>query len=204
MDKLKRAFSFTAMAVVVVSCAGMLQGCGHASLQPFAGKNLQVGAEARMAVLSFDNLSKTQGAGKSMENIILTEFLKKYPARILDPGEVAAALSEERVRLATSIPRETIQALGKRLGVSLFLVGVVHEYEMQMGGGASGSQAPVIALTIRIISAETGEIVWAINAARSGSDKETLFGIGRIKSLNSLAEDMAQDIAQAFARSLKK
>jgi curli biogenesis system outer membrane secretion channel CsgG len=76
---------------------------------------------------------------------------------------------------------------------------------MQMASGAGGSgQIPVIAITLRIIDAATGEIVWAINAARSGSDKETVFGIGKIRSLNTLADDMAKQIAQAFADSLGK
>lgn len=202
MIKVKHAVSVIVSAGVL--CMIMLSGCGP-SVKPFAGRNLKGGEQVKMAILSFDNLSKTQGAGKSMENIILTEFLKSSPVRIIDPGEVAAALSEERVRLATSIPRETVQALGKKLGVDLFMVGVVHEFEMQMASGAGGAgQVPFIAITLRIIDANTGDIVWAINAARSGSDKETVFGIGKIQSLNTLADDIAKQIATAFADSLRK
>lgn len=198
----KRMFFIAVIAGAVLT---MLSGCGVPALKPFAGRHLRGDEGVKLAMLSFDNLSKTQGAGKSMESIILTEFLKSSPVRIVEPGEVAAALSEERVRLATSIPRETIQALGKKLGVDLFMVGVVHEYEMQTASGAGGSgQVPVIALTLRIVDAASGEIVWAINAARGGSDKETVFGIGRIKSLNALADDIAKEIATAFAASLKK
>lgn len=202
MIKVKQAISSIVIAVGL--CAIMLSGCGS-SLKPFADRDLKGDEGVKMAFLSFDNLSKTQGAGKSMENMILTEFLKSSPVKIIEPGAVTAALSEERVRLATSIPRETIQALGKKLGVDLFMVGIVHEYEMQMASGAGGSgQIPVIAITLRIIDTATGEIVWAINAARSGSDKETVFGIGKIRSLNTLADDMSKQIARAFADSLGK
>lgn len=202
MVKVKQAVSVIMSAGVL--CLIVLSGCGP-SIKPFAGRNLKGGEGVKMAILSFDNLSKTQGAGKSMENMVLTEFLKNSPVRIIDPGEVAAALSEERVRLATSIPKETVQALGKKLGVDLFMVGVVHEYEMQMASGAGGSgQVPFIAITLRIIDAKTGDIVWAINAARSGSDRETVFGIGKIQSLNTLADDIAKQIATAFADSLRK
>lgn len=202
MVKVKQAVSVIMSAGVL--CLIVLSGCGP-SIKPFAGRDLKGGEGVKMAILSFDNLSKTQGAGKSMENMVLTEFLKNSPVRIIDPGEVAAALSEERVRLATSIPKETVQALGKKLGVDLFMVGVVHEYEMQMASGAGGSgQVPFIAITLRIIDANTGDIVWAINAARSGSDRETVFGIGKIQSLNTLADDIAKQIATAFADSLRK
>lgn len=192
------------IAVTGVVLMVTLAGCASA-VKPFAGRNLKGGDGVKMAILSFDNLSKTQGAGKSMENMMLTEFLKSSPIRIIDPGEVGAALSEERVRLATSIPRETVRSLGKKLGVDLFMVGVVHEYEMQLASGAGGSgQTPVIAVTLRIIDAGTGEIVWAINAARSGNDNETVFGIGKIISLNTLADDIAKQIAESFADSVKK
>jgi len=190
--------------VAIFACAAFVAGCGTAS-KPFASRSLKADQGRKMALLSFDNLSKTQGAGKSMENMILTEFLKSSPVTIVDPGEVAAALSEERVRLATSIPRETIMNLGKKLGVDLFMVGIVHEYEMQMASGTGGSgQIPVIAITLRIVDAASGDIVWAINASRTGNDKETVFGIGKIQSLNTLADDTAKQIARSFADSLKK
>lgn len=182
----------------------VLSGCAS-SVKPFAGKGLKGGEGMSMAILSFDNMSKTQGAGKSLESLILTEFLSNSPVRIIEPGEVAAALSEERVRLATSIPRETVQTLGKKLGVDLFMIGVVHEYDMLAGGASGGSgQTPVIAMTLRILDAKSGEIVWAVNTARSGNDSESVFGIGKISSLNALAHVTARQVAAAFADSLAR
>jgi hypothetical protein len=183
--------------------SAFLSGCAP-SLKPYAGRNLKKGEGIRMAILPFENLSKTQGAGKSMENVVLVEFLKSGPVTIVDPGEVGAALSKERVRLTTSIPRETLVALGKGLGVDLFMMGTVHDYDMQLltGAGTSG-QVPVLAMSLRILDASTGEIVWAGNAARRGTDRETIFGIGRIHSLNNLAEETASQLAQAFAASLR-
>jgi curli biogenesis system outer membrane secretion channel CsgG len=158
-----------------------------------------------MAILPFDNLSDDQGAGKTMENLALVEFLKRTPAKIVDPGEVSAALLQERVRLATSIPKETIRSLGANLGVDLFLVGIVHEYGMQRASGAGGSgDIPVVSLTLRILDAETGDIVWAISSARRGNDRETAFGMGRIDSLEQLAQSTAMELAQAYAVSMRR
>lgn len=199
MTGMKRWYTFAVIAFALVGCTGSLK-----SGSPFAGRDLKGGEGVRMAILSFDNLSKSQGAGKSMENIMLTEVLKAAPITIVDPGEVAAALSEERVRLATSIPRENLLVLGKKLAVDYFMVGIVHEFEMQSMTGAGGAgQVPLISITLRVIDAKTGDIVWACNATRSGKDKETIFGIGKIDSLNALAELTAQDLAQAFARSFR-
>ena len=65
------------------------------------------------------------------------------------------------------------------LGVDLVLVGTLHDYDTQAatGPGQSG-HVPVLALTLRIVDGRTGTIVWAANAARRGTDRETVFGIG--------------------------
>ena len=81
MVKVKHAVSVIVSAGVL--CMIMLSGCGP-SVKPFAGRNLKGGEGVKMAILSFDNLSKTQGAGKSMENMILTEFLKSSSVRITE------------------------------------------------------------------------------------------------------------------------
>lgn len=191
------------LPVLTIIAAFLLTGCAE-SIKPFAGRNLAGGEGVKLAILPFDNLSKTPGAGKTMENFVLVEFLKRTPIQIVDLGEVIAVLSDERVRLATSIPRETIQSIGGKLGVDLLMIGVLHAYEMQTLSGASGSgQVPVIALSVRIINTATGEIVWASNATRRGNDRESIFGIGRVNFLDALAESTAGEVATAFAQSLR-
>ncbi len=181
-----------------------LSGCGP-SLKPFASRDLKGGEGARMAILPFDNLSATQGAGKSIESLVLIEFLKRSTVKVVDPGEVSAILSKERIRLATSIPKETIHTLGAGLGVGLLMMGTVHQYEMLTASGAGGSgNIPAVAVTLRIIDAESGDIVWASTVSRRGNDREIVFGIGKIQSLNQLAEETAMEFAQAFADSLRK
>lgn len=191
---------FGAILVLLLSA-----GCGKAHVRPFTSKNLKGGEGLRMAIIPVDNLSKSTNTGKSLDNILLVEFLKRVPATVLDPGEVTAAISEARVRLATNIPRETIKSLGKKLEVNYFIIGIVHEFEVQAVSGPSGTvQVPVITFTMRVIDAETGDIVWATNVTRRGNDRETVFGIGRVGSVNALAEQMAEELAEAFGKAILK
>ncbi|RJQ52036.1 MAG: hypothetical protein C4526_08915 [Nitrospiraceae bacterium] len=199
-----RIKKFFYTGVILVLLSALLSGCGS-SVAPFRSKELKKEDGINMAVLPFDNLSKTQGAGKIMENYILVEFLKRSPLDIIEPGEVLSVLSQERIRLATSVPRETINKIGKRLDARLLMIGIVHEYEMQLASGPGGSgQVPVIAVSLRIVDADTGNIVWAVSAPRRGTDNETVFGIGRIQSMDRLAQKTAEEIAQAFTDSMKK
>ena len=194
--------SVFAATLVLVNFAG----CGSGRIaEPFTSQGLKGDAGVRMAILPFDNLSDDQGAGKTMENLVLVEFLKNTSAYIIDPGEVMAALVEERIRLATSIPREILKKLGQRLESDYFILGIVHEYTMQRMSGAGGAgEVPVVSLTLRILDAQSGEIVWATSAARRGNDREKVFGMGRIDSIEQLAQITAQEIAQNLAGSLKR
>lgn len=187
-------------AALAVAC--LVLGACATAVEPYAAPGLRSGERTKMAILPFENLSKAPGAAKTLEGMVLVEFLKRAPLAIVDPGEVAAALSKERIRVATSMSREALDAVATTLGADLVLVGTLHEYDMQTGTGAGGSgQIPVLALTVRVLDAHAGDIVWAANAARRGTDRETVFGIGRIHSLNTLAEETAADMAKAFAAS---
>lgn len=190
------------MTVCVMLILCLASGCAFSSPpSPYASKNFKAG---KMAILPFDNLSVAPGAAKTMENFILVEFLKIEAFTIFEPGAVGEAISEQRVRLATNIPQEIVLKIGKSLGADLIMIGVVHDFQMQRLSGAGGSgETPALAMSVRILDAKTGSIVWATNVSRNGNDSETVFGIGKIQSLNRLATDTAADIAQACRASLK-
>lgn len=190
------------MVLHCITLVLLLTGCSSMSLAPYASTNFRAG---KMAILPFDNLSTAQGAAKAMENFVLVEFLKITNLTVVEPGTVGASLSEERVRLATNISRETLVKLGAALGVDLIMIGVVNEYQMQRLSGASGSgETPVLSVSVRILDAKTGGIVWAVNASRSGNDAETIFGMGRIQSMHELAAVTAASLAESCADSLQE
>ncbi|HEY6006058.1 MAG TPA: hypothetical protein VIV57_24470 [Anaeromyxobacter sp.] len=189
-------------ATVAMAVAAALLGACRTPVKPYAAPALRQGERKKMAILPFENLSKAPGAGKTLEGMVLVEFLKRAPITIVDPGEVAAALSKERVRIATSMSRETLDAVAKDLGVDLVLVGTLHDYDMQAGTGTTG-QIPVLAVTLRVIDARGGDILWAANASRRGTDRESVFGIGRVYSLDILAEQTAAEMAAAFGDSMR-
>lgn len=178
----------------------LMSGCGFSSPPPFASMDFKAG---KLAILPFDNLSEAPGAAKTMENFILVEFLKIPDLSIFEPGEVGEAISRQRVRLATNIPQDVVLKIGESLNADLIMIGVVHDFQMQRLTGASGSgETPVLAASVRILDARTGGIVWATSVSRNGMDSESIFGIGRIRSLNQLAADTAAEIAGACRGSL--
>ncbi len=197
MDAVVKRSSYSTIICLIVILF-LLAGCAS-SLTPYVSRDFEAG---KMAILPFDNLSESQGAAKTMENFVLIEFLKRSSLGIVEPGQVMAAISQARVRLATSIPKETVIQLGQDLEVDLFMIGVVHEYKMQRLTGAGGSgEIPVVSLSLRIIDSKTGNVVWAVNSNRRGNDRESVFGVGRVQSLNELAGHIAMELAQVWSSS---
>jgi polysaccharide biosynthesis protein PelC len=188
-----------------LALAFLIAGCGsNVSVKPFADPSMASIIEGGIAVLPFDNLSESRSAGKTMENMLLIELLKQSSVRFVNPGEVSQALQDERIRLATSMSREALRNLGARLEVSSVVQGVVQEYSMQRLTASGGSgEVPVVSVTIRMLDVETGAIIWAASSTRRGNDTEKVFGIGRVDSLEMLAQNVAAEIAESYAKSVR-
>jgi len=195
----------TPSIAILVFAALSLAGCGgRFAIRPYTSPSVARTISGGIAVLPFDNLSETRSAGKSIENMVLIELLKHSRVRFVNPGEVSQALQEERIRLATSISRESLRNLGLRLGVGAVVQGVVQEYALQRITAAGGSgEIPVVSITIRVLDVRSGDIVWAVTVTRRGNDHEKIFGIGRVDSLELLAQDVAETIARSFGKSIR-
>ena len=57
---------------------------------------------------------------------------------------------------------------------------------------------PSVGLTLRMVEAKSARIVWAGMRFRSGDDNETVFGWGRIRSAERLAEEAVAELLKEF------
>lgn len=145
----------------------------------------------KLAILPFSNYSGKEDAGKQITNAFLVELLKKPFLVLIEPGEVEKALREERVRSTDKIDFETAALLREKLGVDLIMIGAVNEYDyMQI----ENRQIPRIGVSVRILDATDGSIVWAGIHSRKGDDTELVFGWGLVKSLTQLSRICARDM----------
>ncbi len=172
-------------------------------LKPYEFEDYVLPAMPRLAMMPLENFSTTERAGKKVGDIFLVEFLKMKNIYLIEPGNVEVALAEERVRNISIMPVKTINALANKLNVDLIMIGSVMGFEMQQSTGGGGA-IPLISLTVRVLDVKTGNIVWAVNTIRRGDDKEKLFGVGRILSIDKLAEIIAEEISYEFSNFIKK
>lgn len=184
-----------AALATAIAVPALLGGCS--SNPNYYRSDLQLEETATLAVLPLVNLSKYTEASEIIMNSLLVELLDLNVFEIVDPGIVDEVILQKRIRYTDRLPMATMQELGSRMGASYLLLGSVIQFDMITD---RVDILPVISISLRIVGSETGIIVWAATHTKRGDDAESVFGLGRIDTLERLAAVTVKEIT----RTLKK
>ncbi|MCX6638918.1 MAG: hypothetical protein NTW14_00325 [bacterium] len=188
MTKSKALSAFLALTGISLI---WMSGCSGPTV--FLDRSYDFNFIGRVAVIPFDNLSNSQGAGKQATLIFITELLATETFAVVEPGETAKALNEINAGKSMSLDLDQMVKLGKRLNVQGLIIGTVSESSSLRSGGVT---VPVITMDLRLVETETGSTVWSAGrTVGRPSLVSILFGIGG----KSTSETM-----QACVRSLLK
>ena len=155
----------------------------------------------RAALMPFENLSGREDQSERFTKIFFAQLVASGAAEMVDPAEVDAAMDSLRIRATGSMTIGQLRVMADTLHVAYILLGSVLE-----SGTVETPDGPVpsVGATLRVVEAATGRVWWAGVHFRSGEDRETVFGWGRVRSPErltvELAQDMLQDFRQAGAR----
>ena len=109
-----------------------------------------------VCVLPFENLSKDTDADIKVREIFVTELFRAHIFKdIVDIVEANAALMSLRIRKPNSMDKETIKAIGERLGVDYLILGVLTEY----GYGKGNESGAEVGLSVRMIAVDDDYIL---------------------------------------------
>ena len=149
----------------------------------------------RLAVLPLENLTSERFAGEQVREILNIELAAQGLFEVVDSGEVNRALRQQNVVNVAEVGPEQSQALGQALGVQALLFGTVIQYTERRSGSLT---MPDIALSLRMLDAETGIVVWAVTDARAGAKLTTrLFGVGE-ESQTAASLRLVRDVIQSL------
>lgn len=159
--------------------------------------NLRGVAEARVAVLPFDNQSTDISASDIMRRLAGENLSKRgylpLPAEELD-GKLAGLGVSEGGQLPGVKPEE----LGKAAGTDLLLYGDVEDFTFQNLGFVIRKS---VALRVRLVSASTGETLYE----GTGSGKDVKVFINSDEAKAAFVEQMAVKLVQNILKTpLKK
>jgi TolB-like protein len=183
------------LLILAVLCAGSAP-----ALRRSAGGTVPTD-RPRAALVPFENLAGREEQGALFSKVFFAQLVASGALEMAEPGQVDAALDSLGIRSGGSLTPAQVRALGEALQAPCLLMGSV----LESGRVRSGEvDVPAVGGTLRLVEAASGRVLWAGVHFRSGEDHETLFGWGRITSVERLvsllAQDMLGDFREAGAR----
>jgi len=150
-----------------------------------------------VAVLPLVNLSQQPNAPDMVQNAVVVRLLALGEYNVVDPGAVQDLILRKRLRLADRLPLDALQEIKAELGCEYVLVGSVNAFGMVAEGQLS---YPSVSVTMRMVDCEDGRIVWAGSHARRGDDTESVFGLGRVSTLEQLTEKTVAELFESLGQ----
>jgi hypothetical protein len=147
------------------------------------------------ALLPFENLAGREEQSRLFTGVFLAQLVASGAFEMVEPARVEAAMDTLGIRSVTGITPAGLRALADTLHVSWLLLGSVLESGAVSTGGAS---VPSVGATLRVVDPVGGRVAWAGVHFRSGEDRETVFGWGRVSSTERLVSELASDLLRDF------
>lgn len=178
--------SALALTLALVGCAA------HVPPPPPVGLSSTL---PRVALLPFENLSPRPDASEHVTRVIAGVLGETRTCQPVAPGDVEAVFTELRIRDVNGVTREAMPVLGGKLDADWLLAGSILEYGSVR---SPEGDVPAVGLTLRLFEARTGRTAWSAMRVRTGEDRETLFGLGRVRNLDQLTERVARELLEGF------
>ncbi len=185
----------TALAGLVVVPLLLWSGCAGVigRDEQYRDPNMDFGSIKTVAVLPLSNLSRDQGAGERVRDVLSNMLLMTGGVYVVPPGELARGLARVGIMSSSNPSSEEIKKLAGVIQANAVITGTVKEYGEVRSGSASSN---VISLSIQIIETQTGKTVWAASTTTGGITAwDRLFGGGG-KPMNDVTEKAVNELIE--------
>jgi hypothetical protein len=148
--------------------------------------NMDFGSIKTIAVLPFTNLARDPVVSERVRDVFINRLLSTEAVYVLPVGEVARGIAKAEILNPTAPSPEEIVKLGALVKADAVITGVVREYGEVRSGTTT---ANIISMSIQLIEAGTGKVVWSGSTTRGGiSFWNRLFGGGG-QPVNQVTEE---------------
>src|SRR3972149_2262837 len=127
--------------------------------------NMDFGAIRTVAIMPFANLTRDQLAGERVRDVFMTMLLATGGVYVIPQGEVARAALTAGDMEPTAPQEGEMTKFATVLRAEAVITGVVREYGEVRSGATS---ANVVSLSLQMIEAQTGKIVWSASSTKGG------------------------------------
>ena len=165
-------------------------GC-QAGLSVYVHPNADLSTVRQVAILPLENFTNDRFAGERVHEVLTVELLAQGLFDVVESGEVLRIVREQGIATIADLGAEDIDRLGQALGAQSLLLGSVMDFRERRTGSFT---VPEVALSLRLLDAETGLVIWSVTDARTGMSIWTrLFGIGE-ESLTDAVQKLVREL----------
>jgi polysaccharide biosynthesis protein PelC len=164
-------------AVFVLACLALAPPvCGAQVTDVYRDDRMDFGSIETVAVAPFVNLTREQVAAERVRDVFVNRLLATGAVYVLPVGEVGRGMARLEIQTPTAPTPEEVVKLGAFVKADAVITGVVREYGEVRSGTTT---ANVISMSIQLIEAGTGRVVWSASSTRGGiSFWNRMFGGG--------------------------
>lgn len=167
----------------------LLLACAKTNI--YRDPNMDFGTIQTIAVMPFVNLARDNVAADRVRDVFINELLSTNAAYVLPVGEVARGVARAEIANPGSPSPEEIIKLAGIIKAQAVITGTVREYGEVRSGTTS---ANVVSVSLQMIEAQTGRIVWTASSAKGGITLwDRLFGGGG-QPMNKVTERAVDDL----------
>jgi TolB-like protein len=147
----------------------------------------------KVGVVPFRTLAADRMAGEKFTTEFTTALLTSELFDVMDFGVFVSYVAKV---MGTRSPTEGLSAdqikqIAESAGVQGVFVGTVSEYGMM---STPSGQFPVVTVEVRLLDAETANVVWSASVTERGGPKTPIVGFGEIHTLGELSQKVSKEL----------
>ena len=167
---------------------------------PALASSQQAFADGRKwALVPLAGLTRKQGtANAATVTEAVRDVSQQLGLQLVSPNVISEILRRQGVLRWGEVTRELRVELASERAVAAILTGAVEIYEVT---GSATAPQPRVEISLRLVDAATGNILWSGAIERSGSHRKGPFGAGRVHSRGELAQRVTRELLSNLQRS---
>jgi len=168
-----------------------LAACAHSTSGVFRDQSMDFGAIQNIAVMPLANDTREQTAADRVRDVFINKLLSTGAAYVLPVGEVKRGITRAGISDPTAPSPEEIVKFAGIVKADAVIIGTIKEYgEVR----SATSSATTISLSMQMLEAQTGRVVWAAASTKGGiTFGDRLFGGGG-EPMNVVTEKAVDEI----------